>query len=863
MGPVTPVPSVVSMQAIAVLSLYLSRLYIKKGDQAPTITAELVNQFSDDIIKDFYEESVADLPAADIEKIEDQLLTYDGRRNNVSRNDLLREGIPEEVIRVLADDRKLLRQFSYQDDIRVEFMHDILCPIVDARIDQREQARQQEEERRRQEAEKAALDAERQEMIRRQQRERRRFRHTLLWSALTVLLLIGAYLGNAWWNQWEYSEYYRSFTRQNGWPVGVGEPLDEQEVKTLTVSYRLSRSGRNPSRPFSQVDVCSSTEVVQPNFRTPLVGVNEQGDIKAGEFSNLNLKVRTIRFAAENDADDAGVSRELYYDADGQLLYAVNYYRSVEQNMLDGGQSQSMWAVYVDQNGLPLKVRDNGADRMKVFLSSSEQPELDKLEVKYMFYDEYGSPQCNDIGCYGFRMVYNKDLTTDSLLHLNPFSMESMAEVRTYQGGETTMTYYAMGVENKQTIHSRLGYAKRVDVQDDKGNVVERRFYAENGQLAAGTRHCAVEKRHYDNYNRPDSISFFDHQGRQTGYSLYRYASLDNACSEQYQYAVTEDRHQQLVYRKIRRTVGLVTDNIDDDQRSHTYRHEHIARNDDTGEVEYSYLNSDGQLVYDTLTQCARYVEKNIKHGEGTIRVTRYYDVDNQLYRGSDGQRVAATDSAYYDKDGLRRSQVTFDADGKVLKSMGYDYKDGVEVSRYALSLDGHTPIRCPQWEIDGLCYYRLNNVKNARTDFNLAYIQAVSEYGNSASYVYFPSESETLDYAFKPIVTMMGEGWLLQERFSVSIPPVPASAHSVQYVHITDLKGAAYQAGLRDGDLLQEQQSAGAAEWLVTVVRYEKGSWKKPKPFRISKNNSGMEVYPVAYTDEEYAQYVKGRSSL
>lgn len=139
----------------AVLSLFLSRLYIKKGE-APKITAAIVNEFSKAIIKDFYVESVSDLPVADIEKLEDQLLTYDGRRNNVSYHDLICEGISDQVIKTLVEERKLLRQFSYQNDMRIEFIHDILCPIVDDRVDDREQiakeiaAKEREEEKERQ-----------------------------------------------------------------------------------------------------------------------------------------------------------------------------------------------------------------------------------------------------------------------------------------------------------------------------------------------------------------------------------------------------------------------------------------------------------------------------------------------------------------------------------------------------------------------------------------------------------------------------------------------------------------------------------------------------------------------------------------
>ena len=154
------------------MSLYLSRIYIKKKDSDAIITTELVNQFSDDIIKDFYEESVADIPVAEIEKIEDQLLTYDGRRNNVSRNDLVSEGISEGVIDTLVEDRKLLRQFSYQDDIRIEFMHDILCPIVNDRIEHREQLAKEREAKRKEAEEEARRKREKAEEDARIEKER-------------------------------------------------------------------------------------------------------------------------------------------------------------------------------------------------------------------------------------------------------------------------------------------------------------------------------------------------------------------------------------------------------------------------------------------------------------------------------------------------------------------------------------------------------------------------------------------------------------------------------------------------------------------------------------------------------------------
>lgn len=114
----------------AVLSLYLSRLYEKKAPHADKLTNELIDEFGENIIKDFYLESIADLSPETVENLEYQLLTSDGRRDNVSRSDLESSGVSAEQIDTLINDKKILRQFSYGNDIRIEYIHDILCPVI-------------------------------------------------------------------------------------------------------------------------------------------------------------------------------------------------------------------------------------------------------------------------------------------------------------------------------------------------------------------------------------------------------------------------------------------------------------------------------------------------------------------------------------------------------------------------------------------------------------------------------------------------------------------------------------------------------------------------------------------------------------
>ena len=138
----------------AVLSLFLSKLYAKKPETDSQITIELVNTYSGHIIRDFYLESITsneedqELLSKDaILILENQLLTREGRRNNVSRSDLIAQGVTVKELNILIDKRKLLRQFNHGNDIRIEYIHDILCPVVKERKEQRELIQELEQKR--------------------------------------------------------------------------------------------------------------------------------------------------------------------------------------------------------------------------------------------------------------------------------------------------------------------------------------------------------------------------------------------------------------------------------------------------------------------------------------------------------------------------------------------------------------------------------------------------------------------------------------------------------------------------------------------------------------------------------------------
>jgi len=186
----------------ALLSLYMEQLYERKGNNNNIISSELV-QFNDDIIKTFYEKSIECISEKTIEYLEDELITNANRRNNVARIDIISGGVSEDDLDKLIE-KKVLRQFSYGGDLRIEFIHDILCPIVVDRIEHRELlAKERDEQKKREEketeerAKREKIERDAKKRIEEKELELKMKENKLLWYYRTfriVFLLFLAYL---------------------------------------------------------------------------------------------------------------------------------------------------------------------------------------------------------------------------------------------------------------------------------------------------------------------------------------------------------------------------------------------------------------------------------------------------------------------------------------------------------------------------------------------------------------------------------------------------------------------------------------------------------------------------------------------
>ncbi|GEM_PF-7000701 len=126
----------------SILSLFMNRLYEKmKDSNGNTITAELVNKYSPDIISEFYEEAIALINSESIIKLEDTLLNPDGRRESLSRASIKAKcGLSDKDLDFLIFNKKILCENTIDGSSKVEFIHDVLCDIIKKRKENRFEA---------------------------------------------------------------------------------------------------------------------------------------------------------------------------------------------------------------------------------------------------------------------------------------------------------------------------------------------------------------------------------------------------------------------------------------------------------------------------------------------------------------------------------------------------------------------------------------------------------------------------------------------------------------------------------------------------------------------------------------------------
>ncbi|PPK73917.1 WD40 repeat protein [Methylobacter tundripaludum] len=133
----------------------------RKQDKLEFIDANMVDRLGQDILQDFYNEALSDMPKEVAKFIEDELIQGNRYRSSYPLNQAKKEGrITQEQLNKLIGHHRLLRIDRQRGVRRIELIHDRLVGVVSKVRDQRlaEEMQREEAERRQQAEERAELE---------------------------------------------------------------------------------------------------------------------------------------------------------------------------------------------------------------------------------------------------------------------------------------------------------------------------------------------------------------------------------------------------------------------------------------------------------------------------------------------------------------------------------------------------------------------------------------------------------------------------------------------------------------------------------------------------------------------------------
>lgn len=839
----------------AILSLFLAELFKKKPENEQCITAELVNKFGGNIISSFYEESMGKISEESAAYLENSLLNEEGRRENISIYKA-KQHVKGEELETLKELR-LIHEFAWGDTLRIEFIHDILCKVAFERRQKRLLLKQEAEERKRaEEAQRRILEEEkrkRQEIERKAQIEKEKAQKRLR----NVIFAIGAVvvLWFAWWLCWKapYSVCYASFAKQNGWPVGVGEALDEDDMKDMVICYRLTRKGwlgLGFEKPFHRVDVLdASGQPVENRFlSSPMAGIDEENgsDEQASAFAKMQRKVAYWLFEADNSGKYA--AREIAYASDGSPLFTLSYFWDVNQNGSDtqGAERQAtqMWGVYMDRNGKPMRVRDNGCDRMRIVLDSVGN------FSRFLFYSETGTPHTDRNGAFGYGYSYDAGNRLTRRAVLNEF------------GDETGTTVDFSDFDRFGRWQKRMVEETVATAEYHPGMVA----YA-NGQL--------METHTFDHVGNTIGIRTSDLQGNpangRNGYSRIDKKYNNAGLVSEYRYRIVKGK-ESLIYAKNilfdasgRIASETTSDGYGKGIRYVRKRYEYVGNRKITTYYGGQHPSDiDKPIVYkDYHKEIEISYPADSVTGERMVE-TAYYNTNKELFGNGDYAKVQTV----YDKNGNIAKEVNFYEDETIQTSYLYYYdSSGTLIAQSVMGIDG-TPIRYAAHERQGLCYYQLKFVRDFKGQF--VAVRGINEFGDSC--IVSTSDGKGISiYPLQSVNNANVKGYM----YVAEARQTEEDLHNckVAYLRIKDADGLAHKVGLRDGDIVVRiggfrllpsrtmeanqlkaawtaAQQTGAA--FVVVRHHPATKASEVLHFTLPAGDFAAEIYPVYYTEKE-----------
>lgn len=716
----------------ALLSLFCHELDRKREERRQEkITAALVEEFGDNIIKNFYRETIRLVSPATGNYLEDRLLTSDGFRDRVSLRDALNRGVVKEELDILQKNR-LIRIEEWDGAKRIEFTHDVLCKVA--------------AERRNERAQQLRVEAER-------QRVRRLRKRVYLFAAVIVLLLllIGGYIVGF---LMPYSEYYESFVYRQEWPEGINR-LSRRQAEHWAGYTELSRKGMFPAwwtprrgayaRHWTRAVQRDAWGDVSPGGDGTLL-VNPGDEEDSGVNENFKSRLQEVcRYEFIADAGGLHVMQVKAYNKRDEPIWCGVYtgYHIREADARKGWDYT--YLSYTDKNGLPVQSRKNGASVVKIsfdacgyrksveffdaFGNRAKNGNLAYAE-KYEYSPDglllrFGSARpgggdslvyCLDkAGNSGWRYEYEnkriiKGISVDGNGKISPVADGYAVCTYAYDSkGRHTTTCYFDGNGEKFEYYDREDYSFYHSFHktlDDRGNTVKLEFLGMDSELTR--RGCAYRKfyfkpetnlvikelsyRYDGSYWEGNGGAGYEaryddpqHKAWLTGFTCLKDSvtpavDSDGVYTTEWKYDSRGNKLAEFYYDAVHSSMTC----------HEGYAGIVMAYDEEDRLVKKEYLDKEHRPSYALGYACVKYRYDD----RGNLVAEEYYDEKGDRYMTPDG---VASEEYRYDLLNNRIQTVWKDADGKRLESKviwvnAYDaFGNQVETACY--DMDGKTPV--------------------------------------------------------------------------------------------------------------------------------------------------------------------------
>ncbi len=381
----------------AILSLFLSEIYKKKADDERVIKKELVLESGKNIIQDFYERTISNVSEDFVDLLEEKLIT-DGRRDSVFVSKIANTKLKKKELNYLVEQR-LLREFPWNDGMRVEFIHDILCSIIVGRIEKKKLKKEaelllQEEERQRKEKERQAK-----ENALKSQNKR------LLSGLLATFIGVVLFALFFWDGMYrEIPTRYGDITTRYGWVVGL-EKLSKNEALHRSCHYVIIHKGRWSKHPCKVEARDGYDKLTTSHMQNEFI-LSQINDTK-GIYDGLKDSLEAV-CQWELVKDDAGEAllQERAYTRHNSLVYSYNHSIISNKNIVSN---------YVDELGFPILFGDSSYVYMLTEMND------EGYNVKTSYYDNNRGSIVNKYGAFITRREFfdNGVAESEASLFLN------------------------------------------------------------------------------------------------------------------------------------------------------------------------------------------------------------------------------------------------------------------------------------------------------------------------------------------------------------------------------------------------------------------------------------------------------------